>query len=320
MKQIQTHAIVITLLIFASISAHARPLVDTTWLKNNLQNDNLVMIDLRNKIDRGSFKTFQLGHIPGSIHSDYLKDGWRTKRNGVVGLLPTEKEFEDLAEKLGVFNSSHVVLIPAGENSTDFGSSARAYWTFKVFGHSKVSILDGGFKLWLKEYPSLISKAKIKKNIKGNFKAKFNPSLYASTAEVAKISGAKSDIILLDGRNKEQFIGKKKHKKAERFGHIPGAQLISQAKTYNPASNQLKTKTELNDLFSEVTSKPVISYCNTGHWAATNWFALSEVLGNKNIKLYDGSMVEWTADANRKVDNNQSNLYRIKSFFSEIFG
>ena len=320
MKQIQAYALAITLLIFTSISAHARPLIDTTWLKKNLQNDALVIIDLRNKIDGGSFKTFQLGHIPGSIHSDYLKDGWRTKRKGVVGLLPTQKEFENLARKLGISNNSHIVLIPAGENSTDFGSSARAYWTFKVFGHTKVSILDGGYKLWLKKYPSLISKGNAKKNIRGNFTAKFDASLYASTADVAKVSGAKSDIILLDGRTKEQFIGEKKHKKAERFGHIPGAQLISQAKTYNPASNQLKNKSELNDLFSEVTSKPVISYCNTGHWAATNWFALSEVLGNKNVKLYDGSMVEWTADVSRKVDHNQSNLYKIKTFFSEIFG
>ncbi|MFL2782928.1 MAG: sulfurtransferase [Rhodospirillales bacterium] len=320
MKQTQTYAIAITLLIFTSISAYARPLVDTTWLKNNLQNDNLVMIDLRNKIDGGSFKTFQLGHIPGSIHSDYLKDGWRTKKKGVVGLLPTEEEFENLAEKLGVSNNSHVVLIPAGENSTDFGSSARAYWTFKVFGHSNVSILDGGYKLWLQKYPSLIDRGKITKNIKGNFKAKFNPSLYASTTDVAKVSGTESDIVLLDGRNKEQFIGEKKHKNAKRFGHIPGAQLISQAKTYNTASNQLKSKTELKDLFSEITNKPVISYCNTGHWAATNWFALSEVLGNKNVKLYDGSMVEWTTDARRKVDRHQSNLNKIKSFFSDIFG
>ena len=75
MKQIQAYAIAITLLIFTSITAHARPLVDTTWLKKNLQNDALVIIDLRNKIDGGSFKTFQSGHIPGSIHSNYLKDG-----------------------------------------------------------------------------------------------------------------------------------------------------------------------------------------------------------------------------------------------------
>jgi thiosulfate/3-mercaptopyruvate sulfurtransferase len=41
--------------------------------------------------------------------------------------------------------------------------------------------------------------------------------------------------------------------------------------------------------------KPVISYCNTGHWASTNWFVLSEVLGKKNVRIYDGSMVEWSA-------------------------
>ena len=45
-------------------------------------------------------------------------------------------------------------------------------------------------------------------------------------------------------------------------------------------------------------AKETVSFCNTGHWAATNWFAMSEVLGQKNVKLYAGSMVEWSQDPN----------------------
>ena len=103
------------------------------WVAGNLDNDNVVLIDLRNKIDKGSYETYLNGHIPSSLHSDYLKDGWRVGRDDVVGLLPTEAQFEALARKLGVSADSHVVLIPAGVSSTDFGSSARAYWTFKGF-------------------------------------------------------------------------------------------------------------------------------------------------------------------------------------------
>ena len=82
--------------------AKAEPLVSASWLSNNLDNENLVVIDLRNQIDEGSYETFLKGHIPGSVHSDYLKDGWRIARDGVPGLLPTDAEFEALVRPLGV--------------------------------------------------------------------------------------------------------------------------------------------------------------------------------------------------------------------------
>ena len=127
-------------LVLAPIVAFASPLVSTAWLSEKLYDNNVVVIDLRNKIDNGSYETFLNGHIPGSIHSDYLREGWRVSRDGVVGLLPNAEQFQSLARRLGVSDDTHVVIVPAGVSSTDFGSSARAYWTFKVFGHKKVSI------------------------------------------------------------------------------------------------------------------------------------------------------------------------------------
>ena len=311
------------LLLWAGLAtaAAAQPLVDADWVAGNLDNDNLVLIDLRNKIDKGSYETYLDGHIPSSLHSDYLKDGWRVGRDDVVGLLPTEAQFEALARKLGVSADSHVVLIPAGVSSTDFGSSARAYWTFKVFGHDKVSILDGGYAAWAAAYPDRIETGAPVAPAPGDFAARFQPQGYVSMAQVAELVGGETDITLLDGRNEAQYYGEAKHSKAAHPGRIPGSQLLFQETAYDVTANRLKSAEELQSLYADVsTDQPVISYCNTGHWAATNWFVLSEVLGRKDVRLYDGSMVEWTANADNPLETGKSNLQKIKGFFKSILG
>ena len=302
-------------------AATAQPLVDVDWVAGNLDNENVVLIDLRNKIDKGSYETYLDGHIPSSLHSDYLKDGWRVGRDDVVGLLPTEAEFEALARKLGISAGSHVVLIPAGVNSTDFGSSARAYWTFKVFGHDKVSILNGGYAAWVAAYPGQIETGAPVASAPGDFVARFQPQGYVSMEQVAALVESKGKTTLLDGRNEAQFYGEAKHPKATNPGRIPGAQMLFQETAYDVETNKLKSVDELQTLYAAVDAgQPVISYCNTGHWAATNWFVLSEVLGRKDVKLYDGSMVEWTANADNPLDTGKSNLDKIKGFFKSILG
>ena len=114
------------------------------------------------------------GAYSGAIHSDYLKDGWRVGRDGVVGLLPDAEQFQSLARRLGVFDNSHVVVVPAGVSSTDFGSAA-GHWTFKVFGHNNVSILDGGFSAWRDFAPTKIETGAFVTPEPGNFVVRFNP-------------------------------------------------------------------------------------------------------------------------------------------------
>ena len=300
-------------------SAAAQPLVDTLWAKEHLADSKVVFIDLRNKIDGGNYETWLEGHVPGSVHSDYLNAGWRVGRDDVVGLLPSEGDFSALAQKLGVSAESHVILIPAGVNSTDFGSAARAYWTFKVFGHEAVSILDGGYAKWSQDFPNLIEQGAGIAPEAGDFVARFDDAAYASTKGVKAALG-KDDVLLLDARTEEQFIGEAKHGKALQAGHIPGAVLQSQADAYNADTNQLKSVAELTAIYAvHSNDKPIISYCNTGHWAATNWFVLSEVLGHKDVKLYDGSMVEWTANSKNPL-GTQSNMDKLKSLFKSVIG
>jgi thiosulfate/3-mercaptopyruvate sulfurtransferase len=308
-------------LVIAPMVAFASPLVSPAWLSENLDDSKLVIIDLRNKIDKGSYETFLKGHIPGAIHSDYLKDGWRVGRDGVVGLLPEAEQFQSLARRLGVSDISHVVVVPAGVSSTDFGSAARAYWTFKVFGHNNVSILDGGFAAWRDFAPAKIETGAFVAPEPGNFVARFNPEVYIGTSDVAALAANPGQALLVDGRTDEQFYAGGKHPKAAKAGRIPSAVLMDQDKAYSEQGNRLKSRDELAKIYSNLGDKTIVSYCNTGHWAATNWFVMSEILGQKNVKLYDGSMVEWTANTDLPLDTSgKSNMQKIKDMFSGLLG
>ena len=308
-------------LVIAPMVAFASPLVSPAWLSENLDDNKLVIIDLRNKIDEGSYETFLEGHIPGAIHSDYLKDGWRVGRDGVVGLLPEDEQFQSLARRLGVSDNTHVVVVPAGVSSTDFGSAARAYWTFKVFGHDNVSILDGGFAAWRDFAPAKIETGAFIAPDPGNFVARFNPEFYIGTSDVAAFAANPGQALLVDGRTDEQFYAGGKHPKAAKAGRIPSAVLMDQDKAYSPEGNRLKSHDELAEIYRNLGDKTIVSYCNTGHWAATNWFVMSEILGQKNVKLYDGSMVEWTANTDLPLDTSgKSNMQKIKDMFSGLLG
>jgi thiosulfate/3-mercaptopyruvate sulfurtransferase len=117
---------------------------------------------------------------------------------------------------------------------------------------------------------------------------------------------------LIDARPATFFTGKVKHDKALAYGHIPGARSVDSALLYDPQTNRLKPKDELARAFADVPAGPATSYCNTGHWAATDWFVLSEVLGRKDVKLYPGSMVEWTSDTRRPVESQRTKWDDLK--------
>ena len=130
---------------------NATPLVSTGWLKQHLQDPDVFVLDVRSAIDGGGAEAFVKGHIPGAIHSDYDKAGWRVTRGGVPFMLPTLPELEKLIGEIGIDEDTHVVVVPAGVHHTDFGAAARTYWTLKVAGVTKVSILDGGYAAWAAE-------------------------------------------------------------------------------------------------------------------------------------------------------------------------
>jgi thiosulfate/3-mercaptopyruvate sulfurtransferase len=274
------------------------PLVSTGWLKEHLKDPDVFVLDVRSAIDGGGVEAYQKAHIPGAIHSDYDKAGWRVTRGGVPFMLPTLAELEKLIGELGIDEDTHVVVVPAGVHFTDFGSAARTYWTLKVAGLSRVSILDGGYAAWAAGQNAIeTGPSKPSPKI---FTATLNKALLAENGDVQKIEQS-GGATLIDSRPASFFVGKQKAPAAQGYGHIPGAVNVDSATFYDSVTNRLKPQAQLVSIAATLPGGPAVTYCNTGHWAATDWFVLSEILGRSDVRLYYGSMVDWTSDASRPL-------------------
>jgi thiosulfate/3-mercaptopyruvate sulfurtransferase len=290
-------------------AADTQPLVSAAWLNGHLRDANLVVLDIRSAIDGSSPETFAQGHIPGAVHSDYDKAGWRVTRNNVPFMVPTTPELEKLIGDLGIDETSHVVVVPAGVNVLDFGSAARTYWTLKYAGVGNVSILDGGLAAWKAAGYALDTG--VHAPSPAIFTATIDSSILALAPDVEKIE-QNGGVTLVDARPVSFFLGKEKAPAAAAYGHIPGARNIDSAQFYDAAANRLKPKAELATIAGELPAGATVAYCNTGHWAATDWLVLHELLDRKNARLYAGSMVEWTSNASRPIESARTKWDDLK--------
>jgi thiosulfate/3-mercaptopyruvate sulfurtransferase len=286
------------------------PLVSVDWLKTHLRDPEVVILDVRSVIDGGGAEAYARGHIPGAVHSDYDKAGWRVSRNGVPFMLPTVPELEKLIGELGIDEDNRVVVVPAGVSATDFGAAARVYWTLKLTGVTKVSILDGGFAAWTVDSANPVQTGPSTPSPK-IFSATINHNLIAETGDVERIEQS-GGATLIDARSPTLFLGKARAEPAQAYGHIPGAINLDNETLYDGRNNRLKVRSELAKIATVIPDGPAISYCNTGHWAATDWFVLSELLGHKNVRLYYGSMADWTADARRPIASSRTKWDDLK--------
>jgi thiosulfate/3-mercaptopyruvate sulfurtransferase len=241
------------LALVATASAQAvTPLVNVDWLRQNIGRPDMVILDVRNQLGGGSEKAYRQAHIPGAVYSDYLRAGWRATVDGVPGQLPPLADLERLIGDLGIGNDSHVVVVAGGTSSLDMASATRVYWTFKVLGYDRVSVLDGGYDL----------------------------------------------------RPPAQYRGQQRTAAAKRAGTIPGAVNLPESRLTTDGGRFVGAErvAQLLAALGVGTDEAGIVFCNTGHWASLGWFAQSELLGNKKIRLYDGSMADWTARAELPVE------------------
>jgi thiosulfate/3-mercaptopyruvate sulfurtransferase len=288
----------------------AEPLVSPQWLSEHQKDADLVVLDIRSAIDGGGERAYLEAHIPGSVHTDYDKGAWRVMRNNVPFMLPSVPELEALIGDLGIDETTHVVVVPAGVSQSDFSSAARVYWTLKVSGVPNVSILNGGVAGW--KAAGLALKTGNEGPSPKIFNATIDRGMIAEVDDIEKIL-ATHNATLIDARSPALYSGKEKAPQIAAYGHIPGAIEVDSADFYDDATNRLKPKTELAAIASHIPrDKPAVSYCNTGHWAATDWFVLHELLGYRNVRLYDGSMVEWAADPKRPIESNRTRWDDLK--------
>lgn len=277
--------------------AAAQPLVDVEWIKANSCGEGVRVLDIRNSLDGGSQTDYLRGHIPCAVYTDYMKDGWRAAdQNKTPGQLAPTGNLEKLIGGLGIGNATHVVIVPAGKNALDMGSATRIYWTFKVLGHDNVSILNGGLAAYTKDEKNKLEKGNNKPEAVA-FKADVRADMVVSKEDVKAAMG--NGVTLVDNRPNDQYIGINRHPKAKRSGTIPGSLNLPENWMTDNNGGSFRDGDTLKKLYALAnvpTEGEVITFCNTGHWASLGWFAEHELMGNQQAKLYDGSMVEWSAD------------------------
>jgi thiosulfate/3-mercaptopyruvate sulfurtransferase len=288
-------AVAVALAAHGAPAAARQPLVDAAWLQAHAGDAGLVVIDVR------PAAAYAAGHVAGAVSAPYASFGWRATVDGVPGQLPPPAEIQARIRSLGVSGASRVVIVPAGETAGDVGAATRVYWTFRVLGHDAVSVLDGGWRAWRAAGRPAATTASPPPR-PGDFVARLRPELVADTGEVE--AAMARGVRLIDARPPDQFSGAAKSGIVRAGGAIPGAVDAPLTEFYDAGAGRFAGKAEVAEIAAAKgvdTNAPAITYCNSGHMSSVDWFALSEVLGQAGVKLYDGSMAAWTADPARPV-------------------
>lgn len=309
MSTVFRSAFSILALVGAAAAFAAQPLVNPAELAAKLGDSKLRIVDIRDgKV--GGKSAYELGHIAGALHAPYSK--WRGPKDS-PGKLPTTATLTSLVQRLGIDATTPVVVVYEGRNSTDFGSAARVYWTLKAVGVPSLSVLNGGMTAWrAADLPVTTAVAEvIGARETSRFEVKLDPRLIATRDEVAQVVATHS-ARLLDARPAAFFAGETRHPAAKAPGTIVGAKNVSH-EVWFTENGTLLPPDDIKRAARQAgvqTDQPTISFCNTGHWAATNWFVLSELLGHGNVKLYPESVVEWS-NAGLAMDNVPDRLQQF---------
>lgn len=288
------------------------PLVDTNWLAANL--DKVQVLDLR-----GSAKSFTEepefdevkgkkvvdevgGHIAGSRLMEFKSIRVEREINGnkVKYMVPERAVFEKMVQDAGVDSGKPIVIVPVGLSLSDVNDGMRLYWQFKLYGEDNVAMLDGGMAAWLVEGKPFVRDALTART--GNWKspADRTEQLFADANEVAAIAEKKS-AQLIDGRELPQYHGLTKRDYVFAYGHIDTARSLSPDTTYKKVGGAIKllpanTYRAVLKAQGIDPEAPSVVYCNSGAQSSLPWFILSEVLGNRQARQFDGSLHQWTLE------------------------
>jgi thiosulfate/3-mercaptopyruvate sulfurtransferase len=280
--------VAILLLLFCMETLSAAPLVSPSWLHDNRQKSDLVILDLQDP------QGFQRHHIPGSVNTDYAQ--WRINKKGSPKVMPPVATLEKMIGGLGIDNKSHVVIAPMGATAGDLASATRIYWTFKTLGHDAVSILDGGLIAYAQSqrYPLERGESRPRESI---FKAAPRREMAVTAKEVKQALNDKH--LAIDNRSRAEYLGIYAGSGNERPGSLPSAINLNYDWLTVNGSGKLHSKENLEKIYL-ASNVPLeggqINYCHTGHRASLGWFVSHEILGNSAAKLYDGSTEVWATN------------------------
>ncbi|PTW51086.1 sulfurtransferase [Rhodovulum kholense] len=268
------------------------PLIDPPGLVEAQATVAPLVLDIRSGPD-GAAPVFEAGHIPGAVSAPYGL--FRGPADNPGALIP-EDRLTEVLRSLGVTRDRPTVVVHQGSDPSDFGAAARVYWTLKSSGVSPLAILNGGMTAWsaadlaVETGPALAPAP-------SDIEVSFSHEWLATTEDVEAIVAGDAPGDLIDARPQSFWAGNAKHPAAARPGTLPQSRYFTHSGWFGsdaPALIKPDLVPELATANGFAPGDRLVSFCNTGHWAATNWFALSELAGIEGVRLYPESMVGWT--------------------------
>jgi thiosulfate/3-mercaptopyruvate sulfurtransferase len=261
-------------------------LVETDWVAEHLDDDDIRIVE----VDENP-ALYGEAHIPGTIGFDWKADLQDQVKRDFLG----PEEFGELMGSRGISND-HTVLLYGDRNNW---FAAYTYWYFHYYGHDKVKLINGPREKWIAEDRE--TSTEVPSHPPAEFKAKKgDEKIRAKRDEVLKALDSKTHLV--DVRSPQEYSGELiamagyEQEGAQRAGHIPGAASVPWAQAVNE-DGTFKSADELRELYEGKGvvdgSDPIIAYCRIGERSAHTWFVLSELLGEKKVKNYDGSWTEW---------------------------
>ncbi len=260
-------------------------LVDTQWVEDHLDDDSICIVE----VDENP-ALYAEAHIPGAIGFDWKKDLQDQVKRDFLG----PQEFGELFGSRGISNDNTIVLY--GDRNNWF--AAYTYWYLKYYGHDNVKLMNGPREKWISEGRPTSTDAPSFQA--ASFSAQEgDPAIRAKREEV--LGALDQDVALVDVRSPQEFSGELiamagyEQEGAQRAGHIPGAASVPWAQAVQE-DGTFKSADELRELYEGkkvVNGDPIIAYCRIGERSAHTWFVLHELLGEDDVKNYDGSWTEW---------------------------
>ena len=259
-------------------------LVDADWVEAHGSDPGVVLVE----VDEDT-SAYNKGHIRNAVKIDWKADLQDPVRRDFVD----KAGFEALLSERGISDDDTVVLY--GGNNNWF--AAYAYWYFRLYGHQNVKLLDGGRKKWELESRELVTD--VPQRAKTSYHAREqDQAIRAFRDEVIAAIGQRN---LVDVRSPDEFSGRLlapahlPQEQAQRGGHIPTAKNIPWSKAAEE-DGTFKSDDALRTLYGDAGvefSRDTIAYCRIGERSAHTWFVLHELLGQPNVKNYDGSWTEY---------------------------
>ena len=277
---------------------HLPSLLPTEWLASRLGTPGIVTLDASFCLpqqNRNPHTEFVANRIPGAQFFDI--DAVADLDSPLPHMLPEPEVFAAAVGDMGINNDTMVVVY----DNNSFMASARVWWTFRVFGHSKIAVLDGGLKAWEIEHNPTVS-AHTQSN-KQQFVAEYNDHLVRNIDQMKNLIASKENLIV-DARSANRFAGTEPEPRPGlKSGHIPGSHNLPYTELLNADTGKLKNANQLAELYRKKgisMDAPLVATCGSGVTASILALSLYQ-LGNTTVPVYDGSWSEWGATSGAPI-------------------